>query len=265
MVKVSVIMAVYNGVANMAKSIESIQKQTYTDWEFIICDDCSTDNTFEMLQQVASEDTRIKIIQNGKNRKLAYSLNHCLSVASGEYIARMDHDDIALPDRFEQQVKFLDEHSKYDVVGGGVILYDDFGNERAVLNNEYPTVRMMKSKIPFFHPTIMMRKSAYDKLGGYTVCPRTTRGQDMDLWFRFFAQELKGYNLQFPILKYHDDINDYTKKNSLKCACRLSNTMIIGFKINKFPLTSYIYALKPVFAAILPQKFVYWIHKKVNN
>ncbi len=265
MAKVSVIMAVYNGAPNLAKSVGSIIEQSFTDWEFIICDDCSTDDTFKMLQQIAETDSRIKVIQNKHNSKLAYSLNHCLSESTGEYIARIDHDDIALPDRFAEQVKFLDENPEYDVVGGGVILYDDSGNERPVLNEEYPDVKIMKSKIPFFHPTIMMRKAAYDKLGGYTVSARTTRGQDMDLWFRFFAKGLKGYNLQVPVLKYHDDISDYRKKNSLKLACKFSQTMIVGFKLNNLPMYTYVYALKPIVAAILPKKIVFWFHRKVNH
>lgn len=265
MAKVSVIMAVYNGVANMSKSINSIRNQTFTDWEFIICDDCSTDDTYRELKLIAAEDPRIKIIQNEKNSKLAYSLNHCLSEATGEYIARMDHDDIALPDRFARQVKFLDENPEYDVVGGGVILYDNDGNEHSILNSEHPDVRMTKSKVPFFHPTIMMRRLSYEKLGGYTVSPRTTRGQDMDLWFRFFSKGMKGYNLQLPVLKYHDDASDYNKKNSLRLATNLSKTMLIGFRMNGFPIYYYPFALKPILAAILPRQIMYRLHKAINH
>ena len=215
--------------------------------------------------QAATQDDRIKIMQNEVNRKLAFSLNRCLSIATGEYIARMDHDDIALPDRLEKQVKFLEENSEYDVVGGGVILYDNSGNERVIFNEERPTVKKMKLKVPFFHPTIMMRKSAYEKLGGYTVSTRTTRGQDMDLWYRFFNLGLKGYNIQIPLLKYHDDAKDYKKKNSLKLAWQFSKTMFIGYKLNQFPLIMYPYVLIPIIVALIPESIFYWFHKKVNN
>lgn len=264
MPKVSIIMGAYNCAKTLKRCVESIQNQTFSDWEFIICNDCSTDGTMKVAESLAKTDHRIRLIENDKNRGLAHSLNHCLANSEGEYIARMDADDIALPHRFAIQVDFLDNHPEVDVVGGGVILYDETGDKKTLLNPEYPTARYMTTRIPFFHPTIMMRKSAYDKLSGYTDLPRTRRGQDMDLWFRFFAAGMRGYNLQEPLVKYHDSMSDVKKKESLTLAWHHTKTKLIGYRINRFPFYLYPFAIKPLLSSILPKGLVYYIHNKIN-
>lgn len=106
MPKVSVIMGIYNGASSMDDAIVSICNQKYTDWEMILCDDCSTDNTVEKAQQWCQKDKRIHLIYNDHNMGLAATLNHCLQYATGEYIARMDDDDISYSERFCRQVDF---------------------------------------------------------------------------------------------------------------------------------------------------------------
>ena len=124
MPKISVIMGIYNGTETMDEAIESICKQSYQDWELIICDDCSQDKTLEKAKIWENRESRIKVIKNVKNQGLAATLNHCLREASGEYIARMDDDDISYPNRFEKQVDFLDKNQEYDFVSSLVDCYD---------------------------------------------------------------------------------------------------------------------------------------------
>lgn len=262
MPRVSIIMGAYNCAHVVGRAIESIQLQSFDDWEFIICDDCSTDSTYDVVKKYADADVRIILIRNTTNSRLAYTLNHCLSIAKGEYVARMDCDDIALSERLAKQVEFLDKNINYDVVGGGVILFDDTGDKQILLNKEFPSVEDMKRGIPFFHPTIMMRKKVYDQLDGYLVSKRTIRGQDLDLWFRFFANGFSGYNLQEPVLKYHDDIGDYAKKSSFKLALGLTKTMLCGFKANNLPIYSFIWAFVPLITAFIPKFIVYFIHNR---
>lgn len=254
-------MGTYNCASVVGRAIESIKAQTFNDWDFIICDDCSKDDTYAVIEQYARKDCRIRLLHNEKNCYLAFSLNHCLSIATGEYVARMDADDIAQPERLEKQVAFLDAHPEYSVVGSGIILYDAEGDKQVLLNSEIPQVKEMKHGVPFFHPTIIMRRAAYQALGGYVVEERTRRGQDMDLWFRFFAKGYKGYNLQVPLLRYHDDLNDYKKKSSMKMARGTAKTMYLGFRANHFPLYDYIWTLLPIITALLPRSIVYLIHK----
>ena len=196
MPKVSIIMGAFNCADTIPFAIESLQIQTFKDWELIVCDDCSTDSTYRVISDLMLKDPRIQLIKNETNSRLAATLNHCLQRVRGQYVARMDADDICLPDRLEVQVNWLDEHPEFDVVGGGILLYDETGEHEVLLNPEFPNVKYMYRHIPFFHPTIMMRREVYDNLGGYVVAKRTNRGQDMDLWFRFFSRGYKGYNLQ---------------------------------------------------------------------
>ncbi len=265
MPKVSIIMGAYNCADTIVRSIESIQGQTFSDWEMIICDDCSKDSTFDVATACAQQDKRIVVIKNEQNSRLAYSLNHCLQHAKGEYVARMDADDICYPERLQLQVDFLDAHPEYSVVGGGVQLYDENGDGNILLNPEVPVVSFMYRHVPFFHPTIMMRRETYDALGGYVVAKRTRRGQDMDLWFRFFAKGYKGYNIQQPLLKYHDSLSDIKKKNSFSTAWGFTQTLFIGFRANKFPFYKYHWVLKPFVVSLLPQSVIYKLHKKYSK
>ena len=126
---VSVIMSVYNGEKYLVQAIDSILNQTYQNFEFIIIDDCSTDNSSHILQEYAKKDSRIKIIKKEKNigiKGFIENLNLGISIAEGKYIARMDADDISLPERFQKQVTFLENNPEIFMVGAQI----DFINEK---------------------------------------------------------------------------------------------------------------------------------------
>ena len=110
MPKVSVIMGTYNGEKTLDAAIQSICDQTFTDWEFIICDDCSTDGTWEKILKWEKKDSRIKGVRNSQNMKIAASSNRCIALAEGSYIAKMDDDDVSYSTRLEKQVQFLEQH-----------------------------------------------------------------------------------------------------------------------------------------------------------
>ncbi len=107
---VSVVMGVYNGERYLSEALESILKQTYSNWECLIIDDCSTDRTQQILNRFRQKDARFKIYRNEKNQKLAFCLNRGIRMAEGKYIVRMDADDISRSDRLEQQIRFMEEH-----------------------------------------------------------------------------------------------------------------------------------------------------------
>ncbi len=258
--KVSIIMSVYNCSKTIRECIGSILSQTYTDWEFIICDDASTDNTLEIATEY-SENYRGKfvILHNEQNRRLAYSLNRCLEVARGEYIARMDGDDISLPNRLEEQVKFLDAHKEFAVVGTAMTPFDGTNEYSPRMLPEYPTPKLMLHSTPFAHATILMRKSAYEAVKGYTVSKRTARAQDYDMWFRFFACGLKGYNIQQSYYMVREDSAAY-KRRTLKVRLYNVITMLKGFHLLRFPLYTYIYAFKPIVSWLTPNFIIKSIH-----
>lgn len=257
---VSIIMGVYNGENTIKKCIDSIMLQTYSNWEFIICDDRSKDNTYNVIKKYETKDKRITCIQNTTNRGLATSLNQCLKLARGKYIARMDADDESMPERLEKQVRFLEMYSQYDVVGTERYIVSDskiYGIRRCV---EYPRKEILLKAAPFAHPTIMMRHEVYKSLGGYRATRETIRAEDLELWFRFFQKGYQGYNIQEPLYKYTESIDDY-KKRSFSAAVKTAIIYIYGYRMLKFPLYKYIYAVKPILASLIPRKIMYKYHK----
>ena len=261
MPKVSVIMATYNCQDTLRDSIDSILNQSFTDWEFIICDDCSTDGTYEILKEYENNySDRIKVIRNEVNSKLAFSLNHCLQCSKGQYIARMDGDDISVPERFEKQVNFLDGHLEYSVVGTAMIPFDENGDKPVRYYKEEPDKNDMLSRSPFPHATIMMRKEAYNAVKGYTVSKRTARAQDYDMWFRFFALGLKGYNLQEPLYRVLEDDNAI-RRRTFQSRCYEVQTKLMGYKMLDYPLYKYLFAFKPILSALIPVGIMQKYHK----
>lgn len=257
---VSIIMGAYNEESTIHSCIKSIQNQTYSNWEFLICDDCSTDSTSIIIRQYAEKDDRIKLISNKVNMRLAASLNNCLKYARGEYIARMDSDDESLPQRIEQQVKFLEKNQEIDCVGCARIIFDETGDRGIRKGPEYPKEEILLTTTPFAHPTIMVRRGVYEHLHGYTESQETMRAEDLDFWARFFDAGYKGYNLQIPLYRYHESEDDL-KKRSLKAAFETSKVYIKAYKTLGFHKYKYLYAIKPIIAALVPNHIMDMFYK----
>lgn len=265
MPRVSVIMGIYNCENTLRAAIESILEQTYTDWELIMCDDASSDHTAEIAYEfVERYPDKVILLQNDANKKLAYSLNRCLERSKGEYIARMDADDLNLPTRYEKQVQFLDEHPEYAVVSCRAIIFDENGDRGIREKEGEPPKDCILTGLPFMHPTIMMRKSAYDLLGGYTVAKWTEKGQDANLWFKFTAAGLRGYTLGEPLYRYHESTSDL-KRRTLKQAFYRSQNRYYGYKIINAPKRYYIFALKPILSALTPNFIKYYRRNRIEN
>lgn len=265
MPKISVIMGVYNNEDTIDDSINSIINQTIDDWEFVICDDCSTDSTFKILENYKKKfPQKFIILKNDKNSRLAASLNHCLKYVSGKYIARMDGDDISVPNRLEILSTFLDQHPEYQVVGSQMLAFDN-DTEKGIKNIvEKPDKYTMRYSTPFIHATIMMRKEAYDSICGYRVAKETRRCEDADMWFRFFAAGFTGYNIQKPLYKVREDINAF-KRRKFIYGLELLSVCVKGFKMLDYPLKYYPYLLKPLISSILPSFVMKKYHEVVKD
>lgn len=162
-------MGVYNCKISekLRRSVQSIIDQTFTDWEFLICDDGSTNETFLLLNKVREMDPRIKIFHYENNISLGNALNTCLEYAKGEYIARQDDDDdISWKDRFEKQVNFLDENDDYCMVGCCAQVYDENVVWGYYIVPEKPSKYDFLKNSLFMHPTMLMRRSALEVAGG---------------------------------------------------------------------------------------------------
>jgi len=182
--RVTVIMPVYNAERYVSEAIDSILTQTFTDFEFIIIDDGSTDGSPDIIGQY--EDKRIRFIRKPRNEGLVSALNLGIELALGEYIARMDADDIALPERLEKQVAFLDSHPDVVVVGTKAWRIDPAGKiiESMISVTRWEDVhRYLRSGANrLIHSSVMMRTEIVRKIGGYRE--QFPHAEDIDLWLR---------------------------------------------------------------------------------
>lgn len=252
--KVSIITGAFNIRKDEADlAIQSILDQTFEDFEFLICNDGSTNDTAEILQRWAKKDKRIVVLENNTNAGLMVSLNKCLEKAKGEYIARMDLDDYCTPDRLEKQVSFLDGNSDYDIVTSNSRLFDNdhkrpYGTRRIP---EYPVARDMLFNSPFLHGGAMVRKSAFDKVNGYRVAKETWRAEDYDLWMRMYAAGSKGYNIQDALYYIREDKNAYSRR---KYKYRVQEAVVRykGFKSLGLLPGGLPYVIKPLIVGLIP-------------
>lgn len=269
---VSVIMATYNCSATLQEALDSLVVQTYENWELIVCDDASTDSTLSILERfTAADPERVVLLRNRTNQKLAASLNRCLEVASGEYVARMDGDDRCVPERLERQVEFLQTHPDIDVVGTAMQRFDANGPADILMLQLRPDKWSLRNGVPFAHATVVARKSVYDRLGGYTVARRTERGQDVDLWFRFFAQGFSGANLPDPLYWVRED-SGAIRRRTFTVRFHGFRTSVIGFRLLDYPKSWYIRPTVALLKGIVPtaailqwRRFQAWSYRRSKH
>lgn len=180
----SVVMSVYNAGDYLFQAIESILEQRFEDFEFIIVNDGSTDKSGAILDHYRQLDKRIRILEQ-ENKGLIASLNRGCQAARGAYIARMDADDISLPNRFVQQIEFMRSRPEVGVLGTGVYLIDEAGNLLQI--RDYPSKHFfIKWQLCFnhaiAHPTVMIKRELIEKIGGYDS--KMLHVEDYDLWRR---------------------------------------------------------------------------------
>lgn len=200
--KVSIIMSVYNDQNYLEESIQSILKQTYTDFEFLITNDCSTDASGAIIEKYKNKDRRIVYFDNKVNIGLTKSLNNMIANAKGLYVARMDSDDIAYETRLEEQVRAI-ESTNADIVFSDAIIIDKDSNY--VCESWRPSsVREIKKIMPYhsyiIHPSVMMRKKPLIEVGLYNESYKT--GQDHELWLRMINEDKAFFYIKKNLLKY---------------------------------------------------------------
>ncbi len=199
---VTVLMAVLNGRVIVREAIESIVDQTYKDWELCVIDDASDDGTPEVLEAMAAADPRVRIVRNSRTCGLAACMNIGWRATTGEFIARMDADDVSLRERLERQTRFLESHPDVAVLGTGAELFDETGRRLGVAlrpSDHETLVARIYVENPFIHPSVMMRRTFLESLGGYDE--RLSRAQDYDLWLRG-CRRFRFSNLQVPLIRY---------------------------------------------------------------
>ncbi len=183
--KISVLMSVYNSEKYLNYSIESILSQSFKDYEFIIIDDGSTDDSLKIIESYKQKDKRIIIIHNTKNIGTTKSLNKGLLIAKGKYIARMDADDWSYPNRLLQQYEFMEKYSEIGVSGGAVDVCNE--NLKVIYTRKYALQDKDIRKIiflysPFAHPATIWKAEKIKKVGGYNE--NIPLSQDCELYFK---------------------------------------------------------------------------------
>lgn len=258
--KISVLMGIYNCASTLPQAVRSIQQQTHSNWELILCDDGSQDDTYAVAQKLAETDARIILLQNAQNMGLNITLNRCLAAASGAYIARMDGDDECLPDRFEKQLAFLQSHPEYQIVSTSMVLFDESGDWGQIHCPQIPQPADTVRGTAFCHAAVMLKKECMDAVGGYTEDPRMLRVEDVNLWIKLYAAGFRGYNLQEPLYRMRNDQNALNRR---KYKYRINSAFVRlqGCKLLHLGAGSYVHACKPLIAGLIPAGVRHHIRK----
>lgn len=254
--KISVILPVYNAnIEQLRLAIDSIINQTYKQFEFIILDDGSTNKCFNILNEY--NDNRIVKYVNKKNLGLIKTLNIGLQIAKGEYIIRMDSDDISAKDRIEKQLKFINNNPKYDIIGTRAYFFDEngvFGESK--LKGEINKNEFSKGT-PFIHPSLLIKRKKILEIGGYKECLRC---EDYVMEMEMYINGSIGYIIDEKLLYYRLDNNCYKKKKNKDRLIELKVKIKYFYKL-KLAWIYYIYSFKPILSMIVPGGILQNYHK----
>lgn len=210
--RVTVLMSVYNSEIYLPEAIESILNQTFNDFEFLIINDGSKDKSLQIIEKYAKQDNRIRIISR-PNKGLVASLNQGISLAKGEFLARMDSDDISLPSRLEKEVIYLDSHPEVSLIGSNYIVMDEKGKQLVTTNIFTHPDDLKVAQVTcnqYGHGSIMARLKVLKRLGGYDSS--VGHVEDYHLWTRISRVEDIA-NFEEPLYIYRRNSEGVTQQN----------------------------------------------------
>lgn len=217
--KVSIITATFNSLPYIKETYDSIRAQTFSNWEWLVTDDCSSDGTYEYLKQLASSDTRILVERNSVNSGAAVSRNVSLSKSSGDYIAFIDSDDIWFPEKLQYQLEFMDVNNldftftPYETINESSVPFNRYidANQAGPVNYH----DMLKKKATLGCSTVILRRSAIKDLS----MPLLRTGQDYALWLKILKQGIKAYPCDKVLMKYRI-VSTSISRNKFRKAAR---------------------------------------------
>lgn len=259
--RISVLMGIYNCAPTLAEALDSLYAQTYHDFKIILCDDGSKDNTYAVAKQYADKHDNIVLVKNECNIKLAATLNHCLEYADTEYVARMDGDDISLPERFEKEIKFLDEHLEYAFVSCPMIYFDENGDWGRGKSIPIPSKEDFRTgSAPFCHAPVMIRTSCIKSIGGYRISKEVERMEDYDMFARLLIAGYNGRNLEEPLYKMRNGRDAFSRRKiadrwrSFMTSSKLKKNMGLSFP--------YLSGLLDLAKCLIPNSIAYLVKKR---
>lgn len=264
--KISILMGIYNCSATLEEAVQSIISQTYTDWELILCDDGSSDNTYEIASMLQKQyPDRIVLIKNDHNMGLNHTLNHCLEHATGDYIARMDGDDISLPERFQKELDFLETHPDYAIVSCPMQYFDEQGVfKTGKCLSESPEPSMLVRGTIHCHAPCMIRANAMRAVKGYSVDKKLLRVEDWHLWIKLYKQGYRGRNLAEPLYMMRDDRNAVSRRK-FKYRFNEAYVSLLAVKSFNLPIWKSIFAFRPIIVGLLPRPLYNYLHRRKSK
>lgn len=265
MPKISVIMGIYNCAETLREAVMCIVNQTYTEWELILCDDGSADGTYKLACELQAEyPSRIIVLKNEKNCGLNHTLNRCLKIARGEFIARMDGDDLCSPNRFAVELQAFDEYPEIAIVSTAMEFFDETGVWGIIRHPEFVVKEDFFRGSPFCHAPCMVRKEAFDRVNGYSEEEKLLRVEDYHLWMKMYEAGFRGMNIQEPYYQMRDDRNAFSRR---KFKFRVNEAYVKALAVKKLglPKYGYVYALRPILVGMLPESIYKKLHKMKLN
>lgn len=254
-------MGIYNCGDTLSEAIECIVNQTFSDWELIMCDDGSNDDTYEIaISYKEKYPEKIIVLQNEKNRGLNYTLNKCLKQAKGKYIARMDGDDRCDKERFAIEINVLEKEPEIAIVSTDMEFFDESGVWGKISHPEYPVPEDFVKESPFCHAPCMVKREAYMKVKGYSVSDKLLRVEDYHLWIKMYKCGYRGKNIHKCLYQMRDDRNAYSRRSFKN---RLNEYYVKRLAIRTFRLKkwNYLLALRPIIVGLLPNCVYDKLHK----
>lgn len=267
-VKISVVMPVYNAEAYLKDAIESILDQTFRDFELIIVDDGSTDNSYKIIKKYSENDERIIAFRNENNIGIAETRTKGTKYAKGKYIAVADADDISILTRLEKQYNYLEKHNDCGVVGGFIELFDSNTGKIIGVRKYYEDDANLRKRLflycPVAQPVCMIRNDVFNNLGYYN--PKYPPAEDLDLWFRI-GTKYKFANIQEILLKYriHKEsatISKIQKMEALTLEIRKKYSHGYGYSMTLF---DKIYNLSIRITKFIPYNIKIWIFNLIRD
>lgn len=264
MLGVSVVIPMKNAESTIQKCILSIENQTYYPIEIIVCDDGSTDKSICIVESMEKKYDNIILLKNKICRGSANARNRCIEVAKYNYIAVQDADDWSDKNRIEKEVKFLNSHNQYAIVGTGCYRV----NETGQMIKSIPMENIEKKDLiwggHFIHASCLFRKEALLAVGGYTDNENTRRDQDYHLLMKLYGKGYKIYNIQECLYYCLSTDATYLRQIDFKKVKGLMWIRFDGYKRNNMPLWAYLYVFKPLIACLIP-KFIMLKYYKSNK
>ncbi len=251
---VSVVMGVYapRDRETLMNAVRSICASSWQNWELVLVDDGTRGEGKTWIAQAAALDARIHLIVHAHNQGLAAALNTAIAHSQGEWIARMDGDDLSHPDRFAQMVAYLQAHPQADWVGCGCMLMDDAGVWGKWMPAAIPQKEDYLAHSPFAHPTVMFRGDMLRREGGYALRKGQYRCEDYELFLRLYAKGYRGHNLQACLYCYREDGYSYRRRTWAAAAAEMAVRREGFARIHAHGVWSKLSMIKPLAVALVP-------------